>query len=402
MAGKTFPGMGELEDQSADPDAADSGATPAPSGPFYSGPTVVDDVKVEEGLQKLRALDAPPAAVAGAIDTAAEIVESDGHQAPVPAPRSGHSYAQPSLHAPLKDGGRGTYIGHSVVDVVAPPVEPEKPYDDRMRGTLYGHMLHLPELKLPAPEEPSSRELTLVDQSAPTAQALEVYQPAAARAVARDLARRAAAGIPQEAEAFPRSDRYRSIPVEVDSGSHNKVLLRVGIAAAAIAAIVGAAVIWLHTSTEEPELQARPAATAPQAAVPAAPIVAPARPATPPAAVPPPVTATVDAPPPEPVVAKPPRAAARPTTERARTVAARPAPRRRPRSLAPSTTIPPSRPPPTCRRKRTLASVPPSRTTPTARSRPASNRHRLEARARRRLGETLVAPVISACYAYSK
>ncbi len=70
MAGKTFPGMGELEEQSADPaDAADSGATPAPSGPFYSGPTVVDDVKVEEGLQKLRALDAPPAAVAGAIDT---------------------------------------------------------------------------------------------------------------------------------------------------------------------------------------------------------------------------------------------------------------------------------------------------------------------------------------------
>ena len=58
-----------------------------------------------------------------------------------------------------------------------PPAEPEKPYDDRMRGTLFGHMLHLPELKLPAPEEPSSRELTIVDQSAPTSQALEVYQP---------------------------------------------------------------------------------------------------------------------------------------------------------------------------------------------------------------------------------
>ncbi|HVT09923.1 MAG TPA: hypothetical protein VHO67_20815, partial [Polyangia bacterium] len=258
MAGKTFPGMGELEDQPADP--ADSGATPAPSGPFYSGPTVVDDVKVEEGLQKLRALDAPPAAVAGAIDTAAEIVESGGHQLP--------PYAHPSLHAPLKDGGRGTYIGHSVVGGV-PPAEPEKPYDDRMRGTLFGHMLHLPDLKLPAPEEPSSRELTIVDQSAPTSQALEIYQPEPPRAVSRDLARRAAAGIPEEAEAFPRSDRYRSVPVEVDSAPHNKILLRVGIAAAAIAAIVGAAVIWLHTSTEEPELQSRTAAPLPQVAVPA-------------------------------------------------------------------------------------------------------------------------------------
>ena len=183
MAGKTFPGVGELEDQPADPaDAADSGATPAPSAsPFYSGPTVVDDVKVEEGLQKLRALDAPPAAVVGAIDTAAEIVESGGHQVPFYRPAPG----QPSLHAPLKDGGRGTYIGHSVTEGV-PPAQPEKPYDNRMRGTLFGHMLHLPELKLPAPEEPSSRELTIVDQSAPTSQALEIYQPQAARAVARD------------------------------------------------------------------------------------------------------------------------------------------------------------------------------------------------------------------------
>ncbi|MFL5306556.1 MAG: hypothetical protein ACJ8F1_15170 [Polyangia bacterium] len=315
MAGRTFPGMGELEDQPADPaDAADSGATPAPSGPFYSGPTVVDDVKVEEGLQKLRALDAPPAAVTGAIDTAAEIVESDGHQVP--------SYLRPSaqaaLHAPLKDGGRGTYIGHSVAPGV-PPAEPEKPYDDRLRGTLFGHMLHLPELKLPAPEEPSSRELTIVDQSAPTGHALEVYQAEAAKVVSREWARRAAAGIPQEAEAFPRSDRYRSIPVEVDSGPHNKVLLRVGIAAAAIAAIVSAAVIWLHTSTEEPELQARPAAAAPQAApAPVAPAVVPAQPLPAPTVTTPP--AAVDTPA-EPVAVKPAHAA----TERARSVAARPA-----------------------------------------------------------------------------
>ena len=48
MAGKTFPGIGDLEDESLDPaDGADSGATPTPSGPLYSGPTVVDDAKLE-------------------------------------------------------------------------------------------------------------------------------------------------------------------------------------------------------------------------------------------------------------------------------------------------------------------------------------------------------------------
>ncbi|HVV16164.1 MAG TPA: hypothetical protein VHH90_03095 [Polyangia bacterium] len=313
MAGKTFPGMGELEEQPTDPaDAADSGATPAPSGPFYSGPTVVDDVKVEEGLQKLRALDVPPAAVTGAIDTAAEIVESGGQQTPPHGPSPGKA----SLRAPLKDGGRGTYIGHSVTDVVPPPAEPEKPYDDRMRGTLFGHMLHLPELKLPPAEEPSSRELTIVDQSAPTGHALDIYRP--------EVARRAAAAIPQEAEAFPRSDRYPSIPIEVDSGPHKKIVLRAGIAAAAIAAIVGAAIIWLHTSTEEPELQGRPAATAAQPATPESPPIAPA---AAPAQPPPPPTANKG---PEPAAAaewpaartdiKEPHEAVRPTTERARSV----------------------------------------------------------------------------------
>ncbi len=290
MAGKTFPGMGELEEEPVDPaDAADSGATSGPSGPFYSGPTVVDDVKVEEGLQKLRTLGTP-------------------------------------AHAPVKDGGRGTYIGHSVADGVPPP-EPEKPYDDRMRGTLFGHMLHLPELKLPelklpAPEEPSSRELTIVDQSAPTSHALEVYQPDVARAASRDLARRAAAGIPLEAQAFPRSDRYRSVPVEIEPAPQNKVRLRVGIAAAAIAAIVGAVVIWLHNSTEEPELQARPAAVAPQAA----PVAAPAPPPPPPAAATPPAPAAAVDSPAEPAQVEPPREATRPKSDHAHSVASRPAP----------------------------------------------------------------------------
>ncbi len=301
MAGKTFPGIGDLEDESLDPaDAEDTGATPAPGGPYYSGPTVVDDAKVEEGLQKLRSLDAPPTEIAAAEDSAGELIESGRHGMPAFVPGF------------PKDGGRETFIGHSIAQPLPAPAPEEKPYDDRMRGTLYGHMLHLPELNLPAPEEPSERALTIVDRNAPTSQAVEVYRPEAAR--------RAAAAIPQEAEAFPRSDRYRSIPIELDDAvPKDKTLLRVGIAAAAIAAIIGAALIWLHNTSQEPDVPPRPAAAAqpaePPPAVPAPPVAPP-----PPAARPTAETGSLDS-----AGSKPGRDVARPSTERARSLAVRPA-----------------------------------------------------------------------------
>ena len=42
MAGKTFPGIGDLEDEVPPLDPADA-ADSAGSGSYYSGPTVVDD-----------------------------------------------------------------------------------------------------------------------------------------------------------------------------------------------------------------------------------------------------------------------------------------------------------------------------------------------------------------------
>ncbi|HXJ20773.1 MAG TPA: hypothetical protein VMT03_11110 [Polyangia bacterium] len=302
MAGKTFPGIGDEDESSpVDPaDASDSGATPAPGSPYYSGPTVVDDAKVEEGLLKLRSLDAPSDLLPGEVDSALDIVESGGHQMP------GWSSVV------TKDGGRGTMIGHSVVPPtpVVPPAQ-EKPFDDRMRGTLYGHMLHLPDqLVQPAPEEPSTRELTIVDRSAPTSHAVEVYQPEAVR--------RAAAGIPQ-AEAFPVSNRYRSIPIDLDAGSRRKTVLRVLAAGAAIAAIVGAALIWLHMNNDEPDQPTRPAAVA-QPVQPAPPPVAP--PAAPaPAAPPAAVVVEPMAAPTAPSAVQPVPAVTRPAPERARTTA---------------------------------------------------------------------------------
>src|ERR1700690_1094933 len=74
MAGKTIPGIGEDESGPVEPaDAADSGA--GDSRPFYSGPTVVDDIKVEEGLKKLRSLDAPPGPLTGITKAVVDALE---------------------------------------------------------------------------------------------------------------------------------------------------------------------------------------------------------------------------------------------------------------------------------------------------------------------------------------
>ncbi len=311
MAGKTFPGIGDLEDESsptAPADAADTGSTPLPSSQYYSGPTVVDDAKVEEGLQKLRALDAPADSLPAATDTALDIVESGGHE-------------RPSFLPGLKDGGRGTFIGHSVVTPLPVAPEPEKPFDDRMRGTLYGHMLHLPDLVQAVPEEPSSRELTIVDRSAPTSHAIDVYQPARA-AQHVDLA----AGIPDEAEAYPVSNRYRSIPIDLESGSRRKLIVRAVAAAVAIAAIVGAALIWLRLNSDEPDAPSRPTLTLPAPAAPTAPRPVIVQPMAPPAgtqAEPPAVEraapeARTEAPAPLPDEERP-----RPAPERARATSAR-------------------------------------------------------------------------------
>ena len=64
MAGKTFPGIGDMEDESPPLDPADA-ADSSGDAQFYSGPTVVDEAKVEQGLKKLRSLDAPPGPLTG-------------------------------------------------------------------------------------------------------------------------------------------------------------------------------------------------------------------------------------------------------------------------------------------------------------------------------------------------
>src|SRR3954470_16258096 len=83
MAGKTFPGIGDLEDEAPPLDPADAADSSENSQGNYSGPTVVDDAKVEQGLKKLRSLDAASEPLTG-IHQAIASVLADSARATAP------------------------------------------------------------------------------------------------------------------------------------------------------------------------------------------------------------------------------------------------------------------------------------------------------------------------------
>jgi hypothetical protein len=285
MAGKTFPGIGELEDESppADPaDPADSGESE--SRPFYSGPTVVDDLKVEEGLKKLRSLDAPLEPPTGIGKAVVDAIESG----------PSHSSAQV-----VSNQVRETAVGRNVIGPTVGQQEIPPPFDDRaLRGTLFGHSIHAPEFALPSPEEPPPPgALALFNRGAPT-KTVAIFPP-----------NRPQDGVPFEAEPFQRSDRYRNTPLTPiavsKAGSRKKVFTRVAIGAAGILAIVAAALFWARPGDDSDGSAAAAAASAAVANKPPVPQPAVATPSgTAPPAEAPPAAA-------EPPVPAPPVAAAR-------------------------------------------------------------------------------------------
>jgi hypothetical protein len=303
MAGKTFPGIGDPEDESPplDPaDAADSGA--GDSRPFYSGPTVVDDVKVEEGLKKLRSLDAPPGPRTGLTQAVVDVLAGPPPRASSallsePAPPAGPNAALKAL--------RETTVGRNVAG--PPPGEQViPPFDDRaLRGTLFGHSVHLPELDLPSPEEPPPPgALTIVDRGAPTTN-VSAYPSDDESDFDPSLPSSPSFGPSGEAEPFARSSRVRNTPltarpVEDFAPPRNKLVKRVVIGVAGIAAIVAAALVWTHASDDSEE-NSRAAAARAQAAnrppvPPPAPAPSAAAPLPAPSAAPEPVAAPTPAP----------------------------------------------------------------------------------------------------------
>jgi hypothetical protein len=301
MAGKTFPGIGDLEDESppVDPaDAADSGA--GQSRPSYSGPTVVDDLKVEEGLKKLRSLDMPLVPLTGITKAVVDALESGPSRLTPQVPVDLSKLTAQVVGNPLRE----TAVGRNVVGPTVGQQEIPPPFDDRaLRGTLFGHSIHAPEFALSAPEEPPAPgALALVNRGAPTT-TVAVYQP-----------QHSHGGGPPEAEPVQRSSRYRDTPLTPvavsDVPARKKLAARVAIGAAGIAAIVGVALIWTRSTGDDSGGSPSAASRPPVAALP----MAPTPPAAPPVAARPvaPTPAAARESEPEPMAVVPPVPAAPP------------------------------------------------------------------------------------------
>ncbi len=254
MAGKTFPGIGDLEDEVPPLDPADAADSSDNSQSHYSGPTVVDDAKVEQGLKKLRSLDAPPGPMTGIHQAIVDVLADPARATPaVPIPAD---LLMPEITI---DPARGTAVGRSVIGPVAGQ-QSTQPFDDRaLRGTMFGHGVHLPDLEEArrAMLVETSKALAVVERGVPTTNEITVFQPGT---------------YPQRTELPlgreplpPRSNRIHAedTPIELRTVLPRKTLLiRVVVAGACIAAIAGAALLW-DRSTDEADFNARAAAASP-------------------------------------------------------------------------------------------------------------------------------------------
>jgi hypothetical protein len=105
----------------------------------------IDEDKVAEGLKKLRSLDEPLGSIPSSMPTVKELPAVVEPSAVTPATAAA---AAASEHA----RSRGTAHGHAISPNLLIEVSTPVSVDDRMKGTLLGHMLHLPDV--PSSEEP--------------------------------------------------------------------------------------------------------------------------------------------------------------------------------------------------------------------------------------------------------
>jgi hypothetical protein len=326
MAGKTFPGIGDLEDEEPPLDAADA-ADSAGSAAFYSGPTVVDEAKVEQGLKKLRSLDAPPGPQTGIHQAVADAIADPARVTPkVPAD------AAPLIPEITVDPSRGTAVGRSVSGPL-PGQQTTKPFDDKhLRGTMFGHGVHLPDIEPArrAEEVDTSKALAVVERGKPTNQDIAIFQPGPyAHYKATPTAN-------APSPPYPRQSRFYRTPIEVQPlPPRRKIIWRVIAAAACMGLIVVAALLWVRANTDDLSAPPRPAGVPAARPLDLHPLTEP--PPTPPevpAAAPPeahlPATAAPPAvPAPAPAAARP-----RPTADRNDEAVAPPPPAARPKPAA--------------------------------------------------------------------
>jgi hypothetical protein len=108
-------------------------------------PAPVDEDKVAEGLKKLRSLDEPLGAIPSSMPTVKELPAVVEPSAVTPATAALAAASELAR-------SRGTAHGHAISPDLLIDVSRPVSVDDRMKGTLLGHMLHLPDV--PSPEEP--------------------------------------------------------------------------------------------------------------------------------------------------------------------------------------------------------------------------------------------------------
>src|SRR5579871_1111926 len=298
MAGKTFPGIGDLEDEVPPLDPADAADSLPAYTEAYSGPTVVDDAKVEQGAQEAPLADALPGPNTG-IHRAVTDALTDGPrvtpQVPITVMPPTPATPRPAVTMFGMEPARDTTLGRNVVE---PSLGQQAALDDkRLRGTLFGHDTHMPDLDIEAirKEIETSKALAVVQRGQPTTNEIAIFQPGPYAHQERP---------PLGAQTpYPR---FQRTPIEVHAEpARGKVVTRIAMAAVGIALVVGAALLWLHSNGDEgdagarsgsgllapaPRLMEPPPAAAPAPAAPPAPAPAAAAPApaeaTPPPAAP--------------------------------------------------------------------------------------------------------------------
>ena len=202
----------------------------------YSAPTVVDDAKVAEGLKQLRAWYQPEAGEAD--DDRESVVD-----APSEPTKLGMPYPRP------------TAVGHSTSDTDQPEQRSVAP--DPMRGTMFGHDVHRPELDdSSGPSDPllssTSEPTDLPPRNAETMRHLAWRGPGADAgaevAPFADFLRREAAR-PRQPVGFPLPHAEETDSIAV---SRRRITSNVLLAVFGTTAVVTAVLLGLRSGTPEP------------------------------------------------------------------------------------------------------------------------------------------------------
>ena len=144
------------------------GAGSVPAAPVLVAPPShvhVDDDKVAEGLKRLRSLDEPLGPIPSSMPTLKEGMPAVGSDTPTPP----HPATIAAAAAAESIRSRGTANGHALSAAAGGQGIMPLSIDDRLKGTLLGHSLHLPDLPEVVEENRPAevREVQAVSRVAP-------------------------------------------------------------------------------------------------------------------------------------------------------------------------------------------------------------------------------------------